>query len=217
MSNKVKLTLDNVVVEGVNIKHVNKASSVLDTNYNNSVKKELKDITKQLDWTDEWIEGLSALLNSENKSAKKSYDINDYDVHKKLMRLAGLDTSNASLCWIIIDACQYYHKKTKNWTSFSTLDKFLLACKAYAKYLEKSLVGLQTKLEAKLSEDKWLLHLTFSKYCYIDIIGASAKKVYEILSDKENHTFVFRLDPNEAKDADYLYHLTLTAIDAEEV
>lgn len=209
----VKLTLDSVTIEGVNIKHVNKASSILDTNYNNSAKKELKDTTKRLDCMDKWIEGLSAISNKNKYARKKSYEyISDW--LEALAEVAGFDNYSFDILYTAEDAARYYSKIKKQ---ARTVDELILACNTYAEYLEKNLVNLQTKLETKLTDDKWLLHLTFSKYCYIDVKGAVAKKVYEILSDKENHTFVFRLDPNDAKDADWLYHLTLTAVDAEEV
>jgi hypothetical protein len=206
----VKLTLDSVTIEDVNIKYLNKASSILDSNYNNGAKKELKDVTKELNRLDTVIEKLSAVPES-----KKKYDLIDYrkstEDFNSLSNLANFDPDDWHLESTIRIAIKNYKKEPL------TKDEIILACNKDIERLEKELIKYQTRLETKLTDDKWLLHLTFSKYCYIDVKGAAAKKVYEILSDKENHTFVFRLDPNEAKDADYFYHLALTAIDAEEV
>lgn len=92
------------------------------------------------------------------------------------------------------------------------------ACNVYAtEFLEKELSALQTELEKPLADDKWILCLTFGKYCWFNIKGAGAKKVYNTLLDEKKHTFVFKIDPNQVKDVDKLYKLTLEAIDAEEV
>lgn len=209
----VKLTLDNVTIEGVSIKHVNKASSILDTNYNNSAKKELKAVTKELNRLDTVIEKLSTIPESKKKYNLVDYKTIDEDFNS-LSNLANFDPHDWELKYTIQTAIKKYTNYKKK---LLTKDEIILACNKDIERLEKELIKYQTRLETKLTDDKWLLHLTFSKYCYIDVKGAAAKKVYEILSDKENHTFVFRLDPNDAKDADWLYHLTLTAVDAEEV
>ena len=206
----VKLTFDNVTIEGVNIKHLNKGHSTLGSNYNNAAKKELKDITKDLNCLDTAIEKLRAAPGS-----KKKYNLIDYrkasEDFEKLSKLAGLDSDDWNLEYNLRAAMKHYKGEPL------TKDEIILACNKKIKALEKELVECQTQLEKKLSDDKWLLHLTFSKYCYIDVKGPAAKKVYEILSDKEDHDFVFTLDDGDIKDADSTYHLTLTAIDAEEI
>lgn len=206
----VKLTLDNVTIEGVNIKYVNKASSILDSNYNNAAKKELKDVTKTLKLLDTVIEKLGAAPSTRLKFAFNDYN-QELQSCKKLSDLIGFDFYDYTVRDLVSSAARKYKKKPL------TKDEIILACNKEIEALEPEVIKYQTQLEKKFSDDRWLLHLTFSKYCYIDIKGAAAKKVYEILSDKEDHTFVFRLSSSDVKDADYFYHLTLTAIDAEEV
>ena len=206
----VKLTLDGVTVEGVNIKHVNKASSILDSNYNNSAKKELKAVTKALNILDTVIEKLSAAPSTKRKFAFKTYD-QEKQSFKNLSDLTGFSFNDYHVQDLVSSTAYKYKKEPL------TKDEIILACNKKIEALEKELIKYQTQLEKKLSDDKWLLHLTFGKYCYIDVKGAAAKRVYEILSDEEDHAFVFRLDPNDVKSADYFYHLTLTAVDAEEV
>lgn len=207
----VKLTLDNVTIEGINIKHVNKASSVLDSNYNNAAKKELKDVTKTLKLLDTVIEKLSAAPSTRLKFAFSDYN-QELQSCRKLSDLTGFDFYGSYTVRDLVSSTAYKYKKKP-----LTKDEIILACNKEIEALEPEVIKYQTQLEKKFSDDKWLLHLTFSKYCYIDVKGAAAKKVYEILSDKEDHTFVFRLEPTDAKDVDYLYHLTLTAVDAEEI
>lgn len=208
----VTLSLDTIVIEGINISYLSKSNSKLNTNYNNGVKKDLKTTTKELDYLDKWIVGLSAISNSKSefiydkRSAWKSI--------KEFADLVGFaETSNQDLLWTLERAIYRYPTDKKT----LTIDELILACNSYTEYLEKKLIDLQTKLEKAFTDDQWLLHLTFSKNCYINIKGSAGKKVYNVLLDKKNHTFVFKLDPEDVKDADEMYHLALTAIDAEEV
>lgn len=203
----IKLSFDNVVVEGVDIKRVVKSYSR--TN-NNATKKAAKDTIKDLEYLDKMIEKFSVISDFENK-----YDLWKYTDRMDLIRSMNIckDLYQAS-CILRSALCHSYEDTKKN--KKLTTSEIVTACNVYAtEVLEKKLTTLQTELEKPF--DQWLLHLTFSKYCWIEIEGAAAKKVYDTLLDEKKHTFVFKIDPNQVHDAEYLYRLTLKAIDAEEV
>jgi cytoskeletal protein RodZ len=210
----VKLSFDTVVVEGVNIKRVAKSYSKTNNNYNNATKKDIKDTEKTLKYIDKWIEAFSAISDSENK-----YDVGKYDNRTELAKSMnfGKDYYQASHILLNVAVYSYPEINSARNTKELTASEIVLACNVYAtEVLEKRLSALQTELEKTFTDDQWLLHLTFSQYCWIEVKGAAAKKVYSTLLDEKDHTFVFKIDPKQIHKAEWLYKLTLTAIDAEE-
>lgn len=208
MSN-IFLTFDKVTVEGVNLKQFSKAHSKLDSNYNNSAKKDLKDIVKGLNNVDKWIKALSTLSKSGSEYATRSFNMEDWGERRELAEAVGLEDR---VLIYAIGGATYFAEPEK---TIFTVDELILACNTYAEELEKRIAKYRSQVEKELSDEDRTVHLTFSKYCYIDVKGAAAKKVYEILSDRVDHTLVFTLD--DVKAADDLYRLKLTAIDVEEI
>lgn len=208
----VKLSFDTVVVEGVNIKRVARSYSKTSNNYNNNTKKDAKDAIKDLKYMDKWIESFSAISDS-----KDEYNVLKRENRTELANSMKIGKDDYQASYLLSMAVLHSYPDIKKHEKL-TASEIVSACNVYAtEVLEKNLSALQTELEKPFADDQWLLHLTFSQYCWIEVKGAAAKKVYNTLLDEKNHTFVFKINPNRAYDAEWLYKLTLTAIDAEEV
>lgn len=208
----VKLSFDTVVVEGVNIKQVARSYSKTSNNYNNATKKDVKDTRKALKYLDKWIEAFSAISDSKDK-----YDVWKFKNRSELINSMNICSDNDPQAnYLLLKVVEYSYDAKEN--TELTANEIVSACNIYAtEVLEKRLSALQTELEKTFADDQWLLHFTFSQYCWIELKGAAAKKVYNTLLDEMNHTFVFKINPNQIQNAKWLYSLHLKAIDAEEV
>lgn len=208
----MEIKFDTITCTDVNIKYLALSYSKTSKNFNNEAKKDIKHWEKSVHLLDRAIEILSN--SSIETFPRDKYGYFEYSNEiKEVFPESSKDSSD--IRYAVGSAIKYAFRKTESPKSMSK-DEIVVACNDYLEYLGKKITECQDKLEKTLSDDEWLLDLNFGKCYRLWIMGAAAKSAFEILSDKKNHSFRFKIN-NVIHNAENEYRCDMESEEFEEI